>query len=175
MSIPDNITNIKKYLELISSNYDNIILNESNKDKEIDDLKNKIIELEKKITDLNDKIKSKSSSSIWESMQLQLQEKDKVIEQLKKDINFYSRQNVINSVPVTNSDKKISQQEITTNNKQTINNQTEVNDLLDSKNTNDIIEKKEKKVKKDKKEKKSKKKIEQEIEDIDDLEKDLLG
>ena len=51
-----------------------------------------VLELEKKNADLSEKIKNKSTSAIWESMQGQLQEKDKQMEQIKKELDFYKRQ-----------------------------------------------------------------------------------
>lgn len=51
----------------------------------------KVEELEIKNKDLAYKLKSKSSSSIWENMQVQLQEKDKQIEDIKKELDFYKR------------------------------------------------------------------------------------
>ncbi len=117
---------------------------------------------------MGEKLKSKSSSSIWESMQVQLQDKDKLIEQLKKDLNFYQRQSVINNITQVN------------NTTQT-NIEKKEDNLIEVSDNEIIIEKKDKKVKKDKKDKKDKKskgKIihnTEDIDDVDDLEKELLG
>ena len=62
---------------------------ESNQLKEENNL------LKKKIADLNDEKKTKSSSVLWETTQKQLGEKDQIIEQLKKDVEFYKRQSVL--------------------------------------------------------------------------------
>jgi len=43
------------------------------------------------INELNKEKKAKASSTIWESMNTKLAEKDNVIEQLKKDVEFYKR------------------------------------------------------------------------------------
>lgn len=43
------------------------------------------------INELNKEKKAKASSTIWESMNSKLAEKDVIIEQLKKDIEFYKR------------------------------------------------------------------------------------
>jgi len=55
------------------------------------ELQDKILDLENKNKDLNDRLKSKSASAIWANMQVQLQEKDKQIEDIKKDLEFYKR------------------------------------------------------------------------------------
>ena len=55
-------------------------------------LKEENIALKKRISELNDEKKSKSSSVLWETTQKQLGEKDQIIEQLKKDVEFYKRQ-----------------------------------------------------------------------------------
>ena len=49
------------------------------------------IKLKNTISELNREKKEKSSSAIWESMNSKLGEKDVIIEQLKKDIEFYKR------------------------------------------------------------------------------------
>ena len=58
------------------------------KNKELED---KILDLENKNKDLNERLKSKTASAIWANMQVQLQEKDKQIEDIKKDLEFYKR------------------------------------------------------------------------------------
>jgi hypothetical protein len=55
------------------------------------ELQDKILDLENKNKDLNERLKSKSASAIWANMQVQLQEKDKQIEDIKKDLEFYKR------------------------------------------------------------------------------------
>jgi hypothetical protein len=155
--IKDNIVNI----ELAQSEYLDII---NRKDNEIQQLKNKIIEQDKKIIDLVEKVKSKSSSAIWESMQLQLQDKDKMIDQFKKDIDFYKRQYLVkNSETAKIEDSTISHKHV-----------EKIDGKIDDEIDQFVREELKKKKKKDKKEKKDKnKKIESE--DLDDLERDLLN
>ena len=88
--IPENISNIKNYLDNINHNFESIVQFENEKNKEINELKEKIKEQEKKLNDYAEKIKSKSSSSIWESMQVQLQEKDKMILHRNKLQSLYN-------------------------------------------------------------------------------------
>lgn len=57
-----------------------------------DDLTNENIALKQQINELIEEKKQKSSSTLWTSINEQLKEKDILIEQLKKDIEFYKRQ-----------------------------------------------------------------------------------
>jgi len=67
---------------------------------------------ELKNKDLTNKLKSKSSSSIWENMQMQLKEKDKQIEEIKKELDFYKRNlNMKNNIEITESNDKIKPEE----------------------------------------------------------------
>ena len=83
-SFNSNISDIKKeYYKL------------DNQIKELENKNNILIEenikLSNVIEELNKEKKAKASSTIWESMNTKLSEKDIVIEQLKKDIEFYKR------------------------------------------------------------------------------------
>ena len=94
------------------------IVNEYNLLKDIVDNKNKIIHsltennnvLKTKINEMIEEKKSKSSSALWESTQLQLTEKDLIIDNLKKDIEFYKRNhksnNVIDKYPYNGNNNK---------------------------------------------------------------------
>ena len=62
-----------------------------------------IVMLQSKIDVLTKENTAKTSKSIWEGTQSKLKEKDDEIEQLKKDVEFYKRQNTINTVPNTNT------------------------------------------------------------------------
>ena len=77
----------------------NSIKDEHNKSiqqiQELEEKNNIIVEennrLKNTIEELNKEKKAKTSSTIWESMNAKLSEKDTIIEQLKKDIEFYKR------------------------------------------------------------------------------------
>lgn len=146
--------------------------------------------LRKKINELNEEKKSKSSSVLWETTQTQLGEKDKIIEQLKKDVEFYKRQSnkstVTDKYPynpnkLTNltklSDDKISNQVEETKLEVSIQTkQIEINGIKEIEQQEDNI--KESSKKKDKSEKKKKKKtrvVDEDDEDIEKLERELLG
>ena len=57
----------------------------------------KILDLENKNKDLNERLKSKTASAIWANMQVQLQEKDKQIDDIKKELEFYKRKDLFSS------------------------------------------------------------------------------
>ena len=120
-----------------------------------------------KISELIQEKKLKLSSTIWESTQIQLKEKDLLIEQLKKDNEFYKRNlktSKVSDVYLSNS-----QSNFKNNNVEDLKN-VEENEVVE------IVEEKKIKVKKEKskKEKSEKKKKKINIE-IDELEKELLN
>lgn len=164
----------------IESNYQNQI---SNLDAEIQGLKLKIVEQDKKILELNDKVKSKTSSAIWESMQVQLQEKDKVIEQIKKDLDFYKRQYQVKNAEI---ETKVELKQDVKSEKKPINivsdtiSKSKIEEKQEPEEINVQVGKKSKKEKKEKKSKDKKSKKSEKVEiadldDLDDLERDLMG
>ncbi len=172
--ITNKIDTVKEILDSVNEIEFDYKKQINNLDAEIEGLKLKIVEQDKKILELNEKVKSKTSSAIWESMQGQLQEKDKVIEQIKKDLDFYKRQYLVknsdidtkvDNKPNIKSDKKVIEPVAVTKSKE------EKEELEEN-----IIQV-EKKSKKDKKskDKKSKKSEKVETDDLDDLERDLIG
>lgn len=147
---------------------------------------NKILELETKNKDLNNKLKSKSSSSIWENMQIQLHEKDKQIEEIKKELDFYKRnynvKNFEGSVVFENKPEikntkevKESKKEVQVVSKAKSKSEDNIEASIIQVEQNEQIEPKEEKVEKAKKKKKSKSKKEEEPQEMDDLEKELMG
>ena len=92
--------NIIKEFDEFYNKKNNEILTEYNKLEVIINNSNNTIELlveennllKKKNNEMIEEKKLKSSSTIWESTQTQLKEKDLIIEQLKKDVEFYKRQ-----------------------------------------------------------------------------------
>ena len=153
--------------------------------------------LKTRINELIEEKKSKSSSALWESTQVQLREKDLIIENLKKDLEFYKRNsksnNVMEKYPYnvsTNTDTKKSEQNIqqtekpnSTNKDNNKNDEKEVKQELEVEKELEVERELVKKVKKskkdkskDKSEKKKKKKketIQEEEDDDDELEKEL--
>jgi hypothetical protein len=76
--------------------------------------------LKTRINEMLEEKKSKSSSALWESTQIQLKEKDLIIESLKKDIDFYKRNsknnNVMDKYPYNgNNNKNESENQSNTN------------------------------------------------------------
>ena len=117
------------------------------------------IELKNKNKELLEEKKSKSSSTLWESTHKQLREKDVIIEQLKKDSDFYKRQykasNILSNYPYSNlSEQNTIKLEKEINKINIHNNNNDDNN--DNDNDNDKKNKKDKK-KKDKTKEKSKK------------------
>ena len=96
------INNITEYLKLelvkINNEYNSLTNIIDDKNNKINLLTEEIDVLKKKNNDLTYENKSKSSSSLWESTQLQLKEKDLIIENLKKDIEFYKRNGKTNNI-----------------------------------------------------------------------------
>ena len=153
------------------------------------------IKLKNTISELNREKKEKSSSAIWESMNSKLGEKDVIIEQLKKDIEFYKRTGTKTNVGekyqynLLKQNSSIFTEPIytTQNNSIIIENNIQNKIINDNKQIeivkNEQIEivmenqvastKKLKDKSKDKSEKKKKKKIIEEENNLDDLEKEL--
>ena len=142
-------------------------------------LKEENIALKKRISELNDEKKSKSSSVLWETTQKQLGEKDQIIEQLKRQsgkttvTDKYPYNPNLNSIPnqsnQSNQNIKKTESVIETEQKQ----ESEPDE-------EQLVETVEKTKKKDKSEKKKKKKekakiIEDDEEDIEKLERELMG
>jgi chromosome segregation ATPase len=144
------IDNLKKEFTTLENNYNVIEKKISNYSNENNKLKNKIKELELKNNELIEEIKSKSGSSLWQSMILQIQEKDNYIEEIKKDLNFYKRQYLLKN--------------------------DNLNDNLND-NSFEVIKNNEdtKSVEKVSKKKIKKKKIIEVNDDIDSLEKELMN
>ncbi len=179
--IINKVNTVKEILDSmneIESNYQNQI---SNLDAEIQGLKLKIVEQDKKILELNDKVKSKTSSAIWESMQVQLQEKDKVIEQIKKDLDFYKRQYQVKNAEIeTKTDLDIKSEKKPINLVPDTVSKPKIEEKQEPEEINVQVEKKSKKDKKEKKSKDKKSKKSEKVEiadldDLDDLERDLMG
>ena len=100
---------MEKIINELTDNFNmqvNKIVNEYNLLKDSFDNKNKTIQsltednhiLKIRINEMIEEKKSKSSSALWESTQLQLGEKDLIIDNLKKDIEFYKRNHKNNNV-----------------------------------------------------------------------------
>ncbi len=141
------------------------------KDRNLE-LNNMVSTLKEKNTELGEKLKNKSNSSIWESAQIQLHEKDKQIEQIKKELEFYKRHYDMKNPEIVLEDK--SQVTKTTKNNTILKNE-EVNEIIKENVQDEISETKEEKPKK-KKKSKSKKKVEtEEIDNLDDLERELMN
>ena len=109
--IPEIILRVKNLLEAELKDVMNDITELENilqdEEKKNEFLMDRVEELELKNKELSDKLKSKTSSAIWENMQVQLQEKDKQIEQIKKDLDFYKRNyDMKNEKPTKKSTKK---------------------------------------------------------------------
>ena len=147
-------------------------------DKNNFDLVNQNYELKKRIDELIEEKKSKSSSTLWESTQKQLKEKDFLIEQLKKDIEFYKRQstktNLMDKYPY-NPNKDINENTYTNEN----NDNNETKQIKETIDANEIKSKKKKEKSKDKTDKKKKKEVikinDDDDDDVNELEKELLG
>ncbi len=200
--IPEIILRVKKMLETeLTSLAEDIheleqaYIQEENKNEV---LTNHIIQLEFKNKELSDKLKSKSNSAIWENMQHQLQEKDKQIEQIKKELDFYKRnynvktfegQTIFENTPVNKNDikvekvenkKKETKVEIKPEIKPEIKIETKPEVKQEIKSKKEIKQEIKSEVKQEVKEEKPKKKKAKKIEPVvdntslDDLEKELL-
>ena len=173
--IPEIILRVKSLLELeLKSVMEDIselesILQEEERKNEF--LLNKVEELEVKNKELSDKLKSKTSSSIWENMQVQLQEKDKQIEQIKKELDFYKRNhNLKITEPQTVLENKPVKKDVVKEEKIKV---KEVKEVI-----KEIVKEEVEEIKQEDKPKKKKKtkskKSEPEPETLDDLEKEFL-
>jgi hypothetical protein len=134
--------------------------------------------LKTRINEMQEEKKSKSSSALWESTQLQLKEKDLIIENLKKDIEFYKRNyknntNLMDKYPFSgNNNKNESVNQLNIEISKQKNNFNNSNKLV---NITDYIDSTKKEVKKEVKEEVNlleQKKQEQELE-IEEKELDL--
>jgi hypothetical protein len=171
--IPEIILKVKSLLELeLISVMEDIselesILQEEERKNEF--LLNKVEELEAKNKELSDKLKSKTSSSIWENMQVHIQEKDKQIEQIKKELDFYKRNhNLKITEPQTGLENKPVKKDIVKEEKNKV---KEVKEVIKEEEVEEI--KPEDKPKKKKKTKSKKQELDPEA--LDDLEKELLN
>lgn len=128
-----DVTN-KEFIKRIIETHDNLV-------RELEETKLKINQLEKdngdlknKTVILNEEKKTKSSSALWESTQAILKEKDTIIEDLKKEIEFYKRNSgnfsksnsVINKYAWADNCKNVSKSFENTN---ILNNNDKKNDL----------------------------------------------
>lgn len=84
-------TDFNSNIDLIKNEYDKLIFQINELEKKNNILEQENIKLTNTINELNKEKKAKASSTIWESMNSKLTEKDIIIEQLKKDIEFYKR------------------------------------------------------------------------------------
>ena len=168
--IPEIILRVKNLLEAELKDVMNDITELENilqdEEKKNEFLIDRVEELELKNKELTDKLKSKTSSSIWENMQVQLQEKDKQIEQIKKDLDFYKRNYDMKNDKQTKKSTKTHKDEV----KQVI--KEEVKEEVKQEVKEEVKQevKEEVKPKKKKKAKKS-----EPVELLDDLEKELLN
>ena len=148
--------------------------------KENEDLKNKLEEITKENNNylieinslkslLEKKPSIKPSVSLWENSQNLINEKEKEIEYLKKQLKFYERKNSIENkiIPDTKEDIK-EKNELIKKSNETKDNLDETKDNLEE--TNEVVKETNEVVEKSKKKKKKKKVI---IEDNEDLEREL--
>lgn len=84
-------TDFNSNIDLIKNEYDKSISQLKDLEEKNNILEQENIKLTNIINELNKEKKAKASSTIWESMNSKLAEKDIIIEQLKKDIEFYKR------------------------------------------------------------------------------------
>lgn len=84
-------TDFNSNIDLIKNEYDKSISQLKDLEEKNNILEQENIKLTNTINELNKEKKAKASSTIWESMNSKLAEKDIIIEQLKKDIEFYKR------------------------------------------------------------------------------------
>lgn len=185
-------SNFNSNIDLIKNEYDKLILQINELEEKNNILEQENIKLTNTIEELNKEKKAKASSTIWESMNSKLAEKDIIIEQLKKDIEFYKRtgskvniadkwQSTVSKCNSSNfKEKKEQKADIINKNKEDNIETIKTVEVIEvKKDDNDkekeVIIKKSKDKSKDKSEKKKKKKKVVEEEDLDDLEKELAG
>jgi len=90
----DNLNLVGEEYKLLKTKISNLSEQNTNLEQENTKLKNTIDEL-------NREKKLKSSSTLWESLNSKVIEKDSIIEQLKKEIEFYKRAGTKNSTNIT--------------------------------------------------------------------------
>ena len=83
--------NFQNYIIKIKEEYDFLTNSIKMVEEKNFNLTQENINLKNTIDELNKEKKAKSSSTLWESMNSKIIEKDNIIEQLKKDIEFYKR------------------------------------------------------------------------------------
>jgi len=84
-------SNFNSNIDLIKNEYNKLIFQINELEEKNNVLKQENTILTNVVEELNKEKKAKSSSTIWESMNSKLAEKDIIIEQLKKDVDFYKR------------------------------------------------------------------------------------
>jgi hypothetical protein len=146
---------MEKIISELTNNFNlqiNKIVNEHNLLKNTIDDKNKNIEVltednygfKTRINEMIEEKKSKSSSALWESTQVQLKEKDLIIDNLKKELEFYKRNsksnNVMDKYPYNINNNTINNNNTNSNTKSNINkNELEIHSINDvSKQKNNI-------------------------------------
>lgn len=117
---------INTNINLIKDEHNKFILQTKELEKKCNLLQEENTKLTNIINELNKEKKAKASSTIWESMNTKLAEKDNIIEQLKKDVEFYKR-----TGPKTNIAEKW-QSNISKSNSSDSN---EANETMDAKKT----------------------------------------
>jgi len=172
--IPEIILKVKNLLESeLKSVMEDISELESilqDEERKNEFLLSKVEELESKNKELSDKLKSKTSSSIWENMQVQIQEKDKQIEQIKKELDFYKRNhNLKTTGPQTVLENKSVKKEVTVKKEEKV--KEVVKEEINEPKQVDEPKQEDKK----KKKKTKSKKPEPDPDTLDDLEKELLN
>jgi hypothetical protein len=89
----NNINKIKEEYNLLKTQIKKLEEQNTNLEQENIKLKNSIDEL-------NREKKAKASSTLWESLNSKVVEKDNIIEQLKKEIEFYNRTCIKNNINI---------------------------------------------------------------------------
>jgi hypothetical protein len=177
--IPEIIMKVKNMLETeffcFVENINELkqsLIEEKNKNKE---LNSQITQLELKNKELGDKLKSKANSAIWEKSILLIQEKDKQIELIKKDLDFYKRNYNIKTFEGKTIFENLSSKNETKIEK------IQVKEQVKEKVKEEIVEEVKEQVKEEiveevklKKKKKTKKPIQVDDTTLEDLEKELL-
>lgn len=197
---------LKQMENIFLSNINSIKYEQNNLIKKINELENlneKLsndnLNLKNIIEELNKEKKAKSSSTIWESMNTKLAEKDNIIEKLKKDVEFYKRTGTKTNIAEkyqaniaktntsdesdlfdtktikSHANKEIKIEKKINEDKENFTNEIEIiKNIVDTENAENVevkVKKSKDKEKSEKKKKKKKKIIEENKEDdLDDLE-----
>jgi hypothetical protein len=137
-----DFTNIftKKITE-INEEYNSKTIIIEEKDNIIKSLTDENSNLKKKLNEMIEEKKLKLSSTLWENTQLQLKEKDLIIEGLKKEIEYYKRNqdsNILLKYPHNDNKNKQKNNIVLENNKLLISSDTSL-DLLNNKLEQDNI------------------------------------